>query len=111
MRADPSQPGRLPHRTRPPAPRTPQLKPGLSAYADKPADGAASLKPLLEKALEVVPPELRAQTPIEVRATAGLRLLPGEQADHLLEGPRRPSAQPAATPQRPPHGAPRRGCV
>jgi apyrase len=63
-----------------------QLKPGLSSFAADPAAGAASLKPLLEAALAAVPPLQAAVTPIEVRATAGLRLLPGAQAEQLLSG-------------------------
>ena len=69
-----------------PHPVSAQLKPGLSSYAETPTEGADSLKPLLDKALSVVPSELRATTPIEVRATAGLRMLPAKQADELLEG-------------------------
>jgi hypothetical protein len=65
-----------------------QLKPGLSSFAADPATGAASLKPLLEAALAAVPPLQAAVTPIEVRATAGLRLLPGAQAEQLLLGER-----------------------
>ena len=63
-----------------------QLKPGLSSFAADPQAGAASLKPLLEAALAAVPPLQAAVTPIEVRATAGLRLLPGAQAEQLLAG-------------------------
>ena len=32
-----------------------QLKPGLSSYAKNPAEGAASLKPLMETAMKTVP--------------------------------------------------------
>lgn len=32
-----------------------QLKPGLSAFPDNPQEAAASLKPLLDKALQIVP--------------------------------------------------------
>ena len=36
-----------------------QLKPGLSAYADSPQKAAESLEPLMQKALDTVPDELR----------------------------------------------------
>jgi len=62
-----------------------QLKPGLSSFAKEPEKGAASLKPLLATALETVPAAQRASTSVEVRATAGLRMLPGSEADNLLE--------------------------
>ena len=66
-----------------------QLKPGLSSYADEPNKGGASLQPLLEKAMETIPEGQRAETPVEVRATAGLRLLkPQTKADDLLESVR-----------------------
>jgi apyrase len=62
-----------------------QLKPGLSAYADKPEDAAKSLKPLLQRALKVVPKSMQSSTPIMVGATAGLRLLPNGKADIILD--------------------------
>ena len=62
-----------------------QLKPGLSAYADKPRDAAQSLKPLLERALKAVPKSVQSSTPIMVGATAGLRLLPDGKADIILD--------------------------
>jgi len=43
-----------------------QLKPGLSAYAQKPQQAAESLVSLLEKAEGVVPRELRSKTPVRV---------------------------------------------
>ncbi len=63
-----------------------QLKPGLSSFAADPAGGAASLKPLLDAAVAAVPAAARASTPVQLRATAGLRMLPGVQADNLLSG-------------------------
>ena len=61
-----------------------QLKPGLSSFAKNPAKGAASLKPLLDVAMKTVPGAQRRETTVEVRATAGLRMLPGSEADSLL---------------------------
>ncbi len=71
-----------------------QLKPGLSSYAATPAEGAASLKPLLDAAVAAIPQAARASTPVEVRATAGLRMLPGGQADALLAGAPPPPPDP-----------------
>lgn len=62
-----------------------QLKPGLSAFADDPAAGAASLDPLIKVALSTVPKELQKLTSVKVGATAGLRLLPGGKAEKLLK--------------------------
>ena len=61
-----------------------QLKPGLSSFAKEPEKGAESLKPLLAVAMKTVPEAQRAETTVEVRATAGLRMLPGHEADDLL---------------------------
>ena len=65
-----------------------QLKPGLSHYAANPTESAESLKPLLDKALATVPAEQHKTTTVEVRATAGLRLLPDGQADGILKAVR-----------------------
>lgn len=64
-----------------------QLKPGLgdSGWSDEPERAAASLKPLIDKAVAAVPETHQAGTPVELRATAGLRLLPGTTADSILE--------------------------
>ena len=60
------------------------ITPGLSAYAGDPAQAAASLDGLLQKAAAAVPPELHGETTVELRATAGLRLLEGTQAEDIL---------------------------
>ncbi|KAN0061967.1 Guanosine-diphosphatase [Thecaphora frezii] len=57
---------------------------GLSNYGTNPPAAADSLRPLLKDALERVPKELHSCTPIAVKATAGLRLLPGQQAQDVL---------------------------
>ncbi|EFJ53213.1 hypothetical protein VOLCADRAFT_78871 [Volvox carteri f. nagariensis] len=62
-----------------------QLKPGLSSYADDPAKAAASLQPLLDTALKTVPAGVQGSTPISLKATAGLRLLPGDKAERILQ--------------------------
>ncbi|ROJ78937.1 Ectonucleoside triphosphate diphosphohydrolase 6 [Anabarilius grahami] len=73
------------------------IKPGLSAYADDPekfdgyinvADVLQSkegLLTLLKVAKETVPETLWSSSPLMLRATAGLRLLPGEKATILLD--------------------------
>lgn len=60
------------------------IKPGLSAFADDPQKGADSIKQLLDQAKQVVPQALWHQTPLVLKATAGLRLLPAEKADLVL---------------------------
>lgn len=60
------------------------IKPGLSAFADDPQKGADSIKQLLDQAKQVVPQAVWHQTPLVLKATAGLRLLPAEKADLVL---------------------------
>ena len=59
-------------------------QPGLSSYAGKPEEAAKSLDVLFDEALRVVPTSMRSCTPIAVKATAGLRLLPGSQSADIL---------------------------
>lgn len=61
-----------------------EVKPGLSAYADRPAVGAQRIVELLAIARDFVPKSAWSSTPVVLKATAGLRLLPAEQADKLL---------------------------
>ena len=60
-------------------------QPGLSYYAGHAEDAAGSLDVLLDEAMRVVPEEMRMCTPVAVKATAGLRLLPGTQSAEILE--------------------------
>lgn len=64
------------------------VEPGLSSYASNPKEGAQKLKELLEKAKEFIPENAWSKTPLAVRATAGLRLLPVDQAEALLQSVR-----------------------
>nr|DBA26974.1 TPA: hypothetical protein GDO54_011161 [Pyxicephalus adspersus] len=61
------------------------IKPGLSAYADEPEKCAAGIKELLDIAMAEIPDNLWSSTPLVLKATAGLRLLPGEKAQKLLD--------------------------
>lgn len=60
------------------------LEPGLSSYKDDPEAAAKSLDPLLELAVNSVPADSRACTPIAVKATAGLRLIGEDAANRTL---------------------------
>lgn len=60
------------------------LKPGLSAYADEPSECTLGIKTLLDVAKTSIPSNLWKSTPLVLKATAGLRLLPGEKAKQLL---------------------------
>ncbi|XP_035731106.1 ectonucleoside triphosphate diphosphohydrolase 5-like isoform X1 [Vespa mandarinia] len=62
-----------------------EVKPGLSAFADDPKVAAQSLIKLLEKAKSVIPQSEWSNTPLTMKATAGLRLLPGHKANNILE--------------------------
>ncbi|XP_047032593.1 ectonucleoside triphosphate diphosphohydrolase 5 isoform X1 [Helicoverpa zea] len=62
-----------------------QSKPGLSSYADDPEKGADTIVQLIKKAEFLTPPEKRKATPLIVRATAGLRLLPADKALSLID--------------------------
>ncbi|KAL0352638.1 UNVERIFIED_CONTAM: putative apyrase 1 [Sesamum angustifolium] len=66
-----------------------QITPGLSSYEHDPEAAALSLKPLLQSAEAVIPADLRAQTPVRLGATAGLRLLPGNASEAILDAVRK----------------------
>ncbi|XP_021573539.1 ectonucleoside triphosphate diphosphohydrolase 6 isoform X2 [Carlito syrichta] len=61
------------------------LKPGLSAYADDVEKSAQGIQELLDVAKQDIPSDLWKATPLVLKATAGLRLLPGEKAQKLLQ--------------------------
>ncbi|CAB1335204.1 unnamed protein product [Coregonus sp. 'balchen'] len=61
------------------------MKPGLSAYKEKPEEGGNTIRALLKVAKKTVPEDEWKQTPVVLKATAGLRLLPVEKANALLD--------------------------
>ncbi|KAG7461283.1 hypothetical protein MATL_G00208410 [Megalops atlanticus] len=61
------------------------VKPGLSAFADTPEMGGDTVRQLLKVAKRTVPRLEWKRTPVVLRATAGLRLLPEQKAQALLE--------------------------
>uniref|UniRef100_A0A4W5R7X1 nucleoside diphosphate phosphatase n=1 Tax=Hucho hucho TaxID=62062 RepID=A0A4W5R7X1_9TELE len=56
------------------------IKPGLSAYADMPEMGGYTVRQLLKVAKKTVPRLDWKRTPLVLKATAGLRLLPPEKS-------------------------------
>ncbi|XP_015587664.1 ectonucleoside triphosphate diphosphohydrolase 5 isoform X2 [Cephus cinctus] len=62
-----------------------QITPGLSSFADEPHKAAESLTVLLDKAKSVIPRSEWSRTPLSMKATAGLRLLPGHKANDILK--------------------------
>ncbi|XP_038157659.1 ectonucleoside triphosphate diphosphohydrolase 6 [Cyprinodon tularosa] len=61
------------------------IEPGLSEYADDPQKCSPGIMELLNVAKSSVPPSMWTRTPVVLKATAGLRLLPGEKANQLLD--------------------------
>ncbi|XP_053488754.1 ectonucleoside triphosphate diphosphohydrolase 5 [Ictalurus furcatus] len=61
------------------------VKPGLSAYGDNPEEGGETIRQLLKVAKKTIPKEEWWQTPVLLKATAGLRLMPKEKAQALLD--------------------------
>ena len=62
-----------------------QVKPGLSSYADEPKAAAESIRGLLNQAKAKIPSSSWAATPITLKATAGLRLLPKDQSEAIIK--------------------------
>lgn len=61
------------------------VKPGLSAFANHPEMAGRAVRMLLKVARKAIPRLEWRQTPVVLRATAGLRLLPEETARTLLD--------------------------
>ncbi|XP_018901655.1 ectonucleoside triphosphate diphosphohydrolase 5 isoform X2 [Bemisia tabaci] len=62
-----------------------QGAPSLSSFQDSPKGAADSITKLVNQALDFVPERKWTETPIALRATAGLRLLPLEKSSALLQ--------------------------
>lgn len=62
-----------------------QLKPGLSSFEENPVKAGESIRPLMQIAVEEVPPAAWACTPISLKATAGLRLLGEETSRSIIK--------------------------
>ncbi|XP_022094815.1 ectonucleoside triphosphate diphosphohydrolase 5-like [Acanthaster planci] len=58
---------------------------GLGEFADSPQKAVESVRGLLNVATESIPSEFWASTPVALKATAGLRLLPLDKAQSLLD--------------------------
>lgn len=63
-----------------------QVKPGLSSYAADVNGAVKSIDDLLTHAKNYIPQENWADTPLDLKATAGLRLLPEAQANAIIDG-------------------------
>ena len=60
------------------------VTPGLSSLESSPDQAFAYLKPLLDFASKHIPEENQAETPLFILATAGMRLIPPEKQDLIL---------------------------
>ena len=65
-----------------------KVKPGLSTFADKPQEAGVSLADLVSFLKEQVPEKDWDVTPIWLKATAGLRMLPSEKSEAILDSVR-----------------------
>ncbi|KAJ6649867.1 Nucleoside diphosphate phosphatase ENTPD5 [Pseudolycoriella hygida] len=65
-----------------------EVKPGLSSFVDNPKEGASKIALLLDEAKAFIPEPLWSNTPLVLKATAGLRLLDQNKADNLLNSVR-----------------------
>lgn len=61
-----------------------QVKPGLSSFAEEPVKAGQSVAELLAAAKERIPAKYWSSTPITLKATAGLRLLPAAQSEAII---------------------------
>ncbi|KAH6908318.1 nucleoside-diphosphatase [Coprinopsis sp. MPI-PUGE-AT-0042] len=62
-----------------------KVEPGLSSLAEHPDAVGTYLQPLIDHALDQIPPSLHHETPIFLLATAGMRLLPPRDQARVLQ--------------------------
>lgn len=62
-----------------------KLEPGLSTMAKTPGNATEYLKSLLDFAADTIPPTKHNDTPLYILATAGLRFLPLNEQNQILE--------------------------
>ncbi|XP_038074610.1 ectonucleoside triphosphate diphosphohydrolase 5-like [Patiria miniata] len=62
-----------------------KTKHGLGEFADSPQEAVEVVSNLLSVAMKSIPSEFWASTPVALKATAGLRLLPHSKAQALLD--------------------------
>jgi len=62
-----------------------KLKPGLSSYGKNPPAAQESISKLIDYAKKIVPMSQWKDTPVHVQATAGLRSIPENEAEQVLE--------------------------
>ncbi|KRY65500.1 Nucleoside-diphosphatase mig-23 [Trichinella pseudospiralis] len=59
--------------------------PGLSSFAKKPKDAVKYMKDLIDSSVKHIPVDRIKQTSLFVLATAGMRLLPAEESNAIIE--------------------------
>lgn len=75
-----------------------KVKPGLSSFAETPDMAGPSLKGLVDFLKEKIDSKEWAQTPIWLKATAGLRMIPPAKSNAILESVRKFLSNPSESP-------------
>ncbi|KAJ8598331.1 hypothetical protein CTAYLR_002961 [Chrysophaeum taylorii] len=65
-----------------------KVRPGLSTFVDDPAAAGRSLDPLLDFMRGQIPEPMWMSSPVYLKATAGLRMLPLDRSEAILESVR-----------------------